>query len=378
MVQNKKLSFSIMNEIIDLTKELIRFESTPSKPEEIKRCFEFIKYQLQSSGIDYQWFHHRKFPSLAVIPANGFAPTLLMTHIDVVDAPGNLFSPFEKDGKLYGRGSLDDKYAVALSIVLLKKHLQHLQHTGKDQNHLPFGILITSDEEIGGFEGAKKALLNIKTDFCIVLDGGSIEKMVVKDKGLVKLRLVSTVKIDRSPQSWQGENAVEKLIDDLIIIRNYCVRSVPAHPHRAVNVCSIRSGKTKNQIPEYAEAIIEVRYTANDQMARLMETLKKELHSDLRIESVAPCFEEGPSSHLRLLLEIAGNTSIGFEDEANDARFLSVYGIKGVVWGADGDRSQHTLEEHVNIASVYKLYHMLNEFLEKGRLLTKMKDESYE
>ena len=109
-----------------------------------------------------------------------------------------------------------------------------------------------------------------------------------------------------------------------------------------------------------------------------METLKKELHSDLRIESVAPCFEAGPSSHLRLLLEIAGNTSIGFEDEANDARFLSVYGIKGVVWGADGDRSQHTLEEHVNIASVYKLYHMLNGFLEKGILLTKMKDESYE
>ena len=140
---------------------------------------------------------------------------------------------------------IDDKYAVALSMILLKKHLQHLREEDKDQNDLPFGILITSDEEIGGFDGARKVLREIKTDFCIVLDGGCIEKMVVKDKGLVKLRLVSRAKAGGSPQSWRGENAVEKLLDDFIKIRNYCVRSVPENPHRAVNFCSIRSGKNQ-------------------------------------------------------------------------------------------------------------------------------------
>ena len=364
-----------MKEIIDLTKKLVRFESTHSKPREIRRCFEYIKNELNGSSIEYTWIHHHKFPSLAVIPANGFTPVLLMTHIDVVDAPGNLFIPFEKNGKLYGRGSLDDKYAVALSIVLLKNYLQYLRAQEKDQDDLPFGILITSDEEIGGFDGAKKALRNIKTDFCIVLDGGCMEKMVVKDKGLVRLRLVSTVDTGRRSQPWQGENAVEKLIDDVKKIRIYCVRSIPEHPHRSVNVCSIRSQKTNNQIPEYAEAYLDVRYAENDKMARLIETLKKNLRSDLYIESIEPCFDQGPSSHLHLLLEIADNTAIGFEDEPNDARFLSTYGIKGVVWGADGDRSYHTLEEHVNIESVYKLYHILNEFFEKGRHLTKLKKD---
>ncbi|MBU0769454.1 MAG: hypothetical protein KJ687_10215, partial [Proteobacteria bacterium] len=56
---------------------------------------------------------------------------------------------------------------------------------------------------------------------------------------------------------------------------------------------------------------------------------------------------------------------IGFEDGANDSRFLSQFGIKGIVWGADGNRSQHTPNEHVNIESVYELYALLDTFIKR-------------
>jgi hypothetical protein len=36
------------------------------------------------------------------------------------------------------------------------------------------------------------------------------------------------------------------------------------------------------------------------------------------------------------------------------------------VWGADGDMSQHSGEEHVNIESVSALYRILDEFV--GRI----------
>jgi len=317
-----------MIEIIELTKNLIRFKSVHSKPMEIKRCFEFIESYLQNSKVQYKKFNHNKFPSLLAIPSRSFVPILLMTHIDVVDAPNNLFNPLEKDQKLYGRGSFDDKYGVALSLVLLKQHLHQLRKQGKDQDDLQFGILITSDEEIGGFNGAKKVLREIKTDFCIVLDGGCIEKIVVKERGLVRLKLVSRITAGRGPRPWLGENAIEKLIDDFIKIRNYCVRSLPEHWHRSVNLCSIRSEKPKNQISEHAEAIIDIRYTENDRMDSLIKKLEKELHSEIVIESIVPIFDNGSSSYLNLLLETANNTSIGFEDDTNDARFLSTYGIK--------------------------------------------------
>jgi succinyl-diaminopimelate desuccinylase len=33
------------------------------------------------------------------------------------------------------------------------------------------------------------------------------------------------------------------------------------------------------------------------------------------------------------------------------------------VWGADGDQTQHSQDEHVNIESVYTLYRILDEFM---------------
>jgi len=354
-----------MEQIIPLTKDLIRFKSMHSKPVEIRRCVTFIENFLKTHEIEYRLLDHPKVPSILVVPSSGFVPVLLMSHIDVVDSPDERFVPVEKDQRLYGRGSLDDKHAVALSLVLLKKHLKRLRKQGKRSDDLPFGILITSDEEIGGFNGAKKALQKIKTDFCIVLDGGSIEKIVVKEKGLLRLKLISRGKTDDDPRPWLTENALEKLVDDYIQIRTYFVRSVPAHWHRAVNISRIESENRDHRVPKYAEAMLDIRYTENDNMEAFIAKMQKELHSTVVMETITPIFDEGPSSYLDLLLAISKNTAVGFEDGSNDARFLSEYGIKGIIWGADGDQSQHSETEHVNVESIYTLYHILNAFIDQ-------------
>ena len=357
-----------MEEIIDLTKKLIRFKSMHSKPKEIRSCTEFIENYLKNYEIEYRLIDHQKNPSIMVVPSNGFVPILLMSHIDVVDAPDKLFNPLEKDQKLYGRGSIDDKYATALSLVLMKKHLQQLRKQGKTQSDLPFGLLITSDEEIGGFNGAKKALKEIKTDFCIVLDGGSLEKIVVKEKGLLRLRLISREKTAQIASPWLGKNAMEKLIEDYIKIRTYFIRSAPEHCHRAININSVEAGKLHHRVPKYAQAVLDIRYAENDNMDAFIAKMQRELHSELVVEAIEPLFDEGPSPYLDLLLEISKNTVVGFEDGSNDACFLSEYGIKGIIWGADGDQSHHSMSEHVNIESVYALYHILNVFMERSQV----------
>ena len=180
-----------MEEIITLTQDLIRFKTTHSQPDEIQRCASFIEAYLKKCGADYQRLDHNNIPSLIVMPQNNIAPILLMSHIDVVDGSDDLFNPCLKDNALYGRGSIDDKYAAALSLVLVKNHLKQLRKNGKTQNDLPFGVLITADEEIGGANGARKALEKIKAEFCIALDGGSLKKIVIKEKGIIKLKLVA-------------------------------------------------------------------------------------------------------------------------------------------------------------------------------------------
>jgi succinyl-diaminopimelate desuccinylase len=353
-----------MKEIIHLTEELIRFKSTHDNSAEIIGCADFIENYLNSHGVEFQRLNFQNCPSLLVTPSSGRFPVLLMTHIDVVAGPDNLFEPWQQDGKLFGRGSIDDKYAVALSLVLFKEQLQRRREQGNSQSDLPFGILITGDEEIGGANGAQKVLPLVKTDFCIALDGGSVNKIVNKEKGILRLKLISEGQSAHGARPWLGENAIDKLIEDYRLIKSYFKESVPDHWHRTINFSRIKAGNSINQVPDLAEAMFDIRYTENDDIDTLVKSMQAKIGGRLVIEEKEPLFEGGDSPYLDRLLEITGVTRLGFEHGASDARHLFKYGIKGIVWGADGDMSQHTAEEHVNIDSVYKLYRFLDKYMD--------------
>jgi succinyl-diaminopimelate desuccinylase len=358
-----------MEEIISLTEDLIRFKTMHSQPAEIQRCVSFIEDYLKTCGAGYVRLDHADFPSIIVMPQNNVASILLMSHIDVVDGPDDLFQPQIKDNALYGRGSIDDKYAAALSLVFVKNYLQQLQKEGKDQNDLPFGVVITADEEIGGANGAQKALKEIKAEFCIALDGGCLNKIVIKEKGIVKLKLIARGRTAHGARPWLGENAIENLISDYQVLKTNFELSAPDHWHRTINFAWIQAGKVANQVPDYAEALFDIRYTENDDMQALFEKVQNEIKGELVVEKKEPLFEGGDTPYLDLLLEIAPDTEVGFEHGASDARFLSAHGIKGIVWGADGDLSQHSADEHINIDSVFKLYNLLDKFITQTQAL---------
>jgi succinyl-diaminopimelate desuccinylase len=357
-----------LQQITTLTRSLIRFPSVHGNPHEIGRCAEFVEDHLKGSGADIHRIEHENTPSLLALPRAGRASVLLMSHIDVVSAEPEQFEPFQRDGKLYGRGSLDDKYAVALSLVLFRNHLKELYRQGIGQKDLPFGLLITSDEEMGGFHGAGRLLKTLDTDFVIVLDGGSPNEIIVRQKGFVKLRLRSQGRTAHGSQPWRGENAIDQLIDDLVKVRRMFDGSGPDHWHRTANLSILHSGRpgaaeSFNQVPDHAEATLDIRYTEDDDIDALIERLDQELLSDIRVEASGPVFQGGDSPYLDRLLEIAPDAKLAFTHSASDARFLTEYDIPGIVWGADGDDSAHSGHEHVNLQSIQRLYGMLDEFL---------------
>jgi len=60
------------------------------------------------------------------------------------------------------------------------------------------------DEEIGGHDGAQAALAQLKADFAIALDGGNLRKIVVKEKGILRLKLISRGKTAHGARPWLG------------------------------------------------------------------------------------------------------------------------------------------------------------------------------
>jgi succinyl-diaminopimelate desuccinylase len=355
-----------MTELVDLTKDLIRFKSLHARPEEIQACMGFMENYLARHGVSYRRIEQKGTPTLLALRPDGTAPVLLMSHVDVVDAPDELFEPRVENDKLYGRGSIDDKYAAALSLVLAAGWMDRLRAAGKTQADQPFGLLISGDEEIGGHNGAQAALAHLKTDFAIALDGGHLRKIVSKEKGIVRLKLVARGKTAHGARPWLGENAIEKLITDYFKLKAHFALTVPDHWHRTLNFSRIQAGKATNQVPDYAEALFDIRYTENDDMTSLVAAIRREIDGEVEVVEQEPLFQGGSGPYLDRLRAIAGNPEIGCEHGASDARFLSEFGIPGIVWGPDGDNSAHSVDEHVNIDSLLQLHRILDEFLSNG------------
>ncbi len=364
-----------MREIVTILGELIKFKTTVGNRAELDRCTAFIEEYLGELGFEYTRMDENGVPSILVTPEEGHAPVLLMSHMDVVDGDDSLFIPVEKDGKLHGRGSVDDKYAVALSLYLLKKWINIVKKEGGGQKDLPFGVLITGDEEVGGDNGARIALEKVKADFCIALDGGNLEKIVLREKGVLNLKLVARGKAAHGARTWLGQNAVDILVDDLVKVRAFfsdpaSLNDEDARWQRTLNTGIVAGGRTINQVPDYAEARLDIRYTEKDDVDALIEDIRGAVKSEVIVTAKEPVFDSGKSPYLDLLTDVAQSAETGNEHGASDARFLAAHGIPGVVWGANGDMTHHTENERLNIDSLYELCELLNEFLTRSIKIT--------
>ncbi|MEW5909926.1 MAG: M20/M25/M40 family metallo-hydrolase [Thermodesulfobacteriota bacterium] len=354
-----------MKEVVDLTQDLIRFKSVHANQVKIRKCADFIESYLGRNEIPYRRMDHEGLPSILAGSRSGDAPVLLMSHIDVVDGPDALFNPRIEGEILYGRGSIDDKYAAAVSLVLLKEHTVRLKKAGKNQEQAKFSVLITGDEEIGGHNGAKKMLAHVNPDFCIALDGGNVAEIITKEKGLFTLKLTAHGIAAHGSRPWMGKNAIENLIGDFAEIKNFFSLDSEDHWHRTMSLNIIHAGNSFNQVPDFAEAVFDIRYTEHDDMDALLEEIRPKISGTLSVVAREPLFISGESPFIRLLQEVSPESRLTFEHGASDARFLSEVGIPAVVWGADGDQSAHSADEHVHIPSIYRLYGRLAAFMEK-------------
>jgi succinyl-diaminopimelate desuccinylase len=352
-----------METITDLLSRLVAIPSTHSRPEEIERCADTIVDWLEARQIQCRKRVHNGVPTITALPAADRTPILLMSHIDVVEAPAALFHPRRQDGKLYGRGTIDDKYAVALSMQLMHDHLERLQAAGRGQADLGFGLMITGDEEVGGKNGAQPTLAGIRADFAIALDGGCLDKIIVKEKGILRLKLVSRGRAAHGARPWLGTNAIEALVKDYQVLRAHFQETAPEHWHRTLNWSVVQAGQSVNQVPDRAEAIFDIRFTENDDPEALVAALRQKLDGEIEVLTLDPVFQAGTSPHMDRLREIVPEANWGMEHGASDARFLAANGIPGIVWGANGNMSQHTDDEHVELRSIERLYTYLDHFL---------------
>lgn len=140
----------------------------------------------------------------------GMKKTLVIyAHLDVVP-PGDGWAtdPFQlqqKNGRLYGRGVSDCKGSIAALLAALKVLLEK----GRPKYNL--SILLTTDEEVGGYSGLcyLTDLGQVKGDCMLCMDGFS-DDVVVGSNGIINWEVTVHGKSAHSGSSFLGVNAVEK------------------------------------------------------------------------------------------------------------------------------------------------------------------------
>ncbi len=355
--------------IVDLTKALIRIPSVHSRPHEIQRCAGFIEAWLGERNIAFQRREINGTPSLLVLPQSDHVQVLYMAHFDVVEVDDErLFQPREENGRLYGRGAIDDKYAVALALIFFNEHLKALRAVGKDQVDMGFGLLLTGDEEVGGANGAGAAVDDLNVDFFLALDGGGPERIVTKEKGFLHLELTAKGRAAHGARPWLGANAFDRLLIDYRAIQQLFEDEAEGpggdHWHKTLVLsnCTVGDGAI-NKVPHKAIATLDIRYTEGEDPDLLISAIRAALtYSTLKVHAKEPLFFSAESAYLDLLLKAADKAVTVSEHGASDARYLSSRGIPGVVWGAEGEMSQHSAREHLVVDSLGPLYDCLNRF----------------
>jgi acetylornithine deacetylase/succinyl-diaminopimelate desuccinylase-like protein len=140
---------------VQLARELIRFDTT-NPPGNEEACVAHIESLLRANGIECERYERTTGrPNLVARHpgANGGPPLVLYGHVDVVTTTGQrwTYPPFAGelvDGYIWGRGALDMKSGVAMCVAAFVAAHEANSPT-------PLLLLVLSDEEDGGEEGAQ-------------------------------------------------------------------------------------------------------------------------------------------------------------------------------------------------------------------------------
>lgn len=362
--------------VIDIAKNLMRFRTETGNAKEIKECLEYTKNLFEGLPVEGGIFEYPEVSPvlfLSNVEANDF-DVLCLGHLDVVPAADEMFEPYIKDGKLYGRGSLDMKSFAAVA-------LNSLEHVVKNKLPLKFGVILSTDEEKGSKSTHAFMDAHPELKSKIVLDndvGGDILKIVSKCKNPVFVKIIAKGQAAHGSTPWDGVDANEILMQTLLNIRKiypyYSKGGVQPKDQwiDTVHIATINGGQVSNIISNYAEALLDFRLTETSSVQHLKENLQKCLvkGADYKIASEStPVVMDEKNPYIldykHFAEEILGQ-ELEFEHigGATDSRSFAVRGSIVIMHSGTGE-GMHAEGEYVEVDSVEKIADIQIQFLDK-------------
>ncbi len=344
--------------------KLVSFQTVSGCSDEVDTCFDYLEDYLSGHNLHLKRITSDGFPSLFATTRPTTAPTvLLQAHIDVVPAKATSFTFTEKAGKLYGRGVYDMKFAAAC-------YLQLVDDLKANLGDYDFGIMFTSDEEINGKNGVCYLLeKGYGAEVCILPDGGNDWHIETTCNAVWITRLVSEGVSAHGSRPWEGRNAINNLVEALGEIRSLFGELEPFK--NSITISKIQGGEAINQVPDQAEATIDMRFTSDHEYAanrEKIENIAKDRKLTLKtVAYVASRNVDTSQPTIKEFLDIAAHLhgqaitkthSFG----ASDACYFANHGIPTIVIRPNGGGA-HSDHEWIDKAELLKFYELIKTYV---------------
>jgi|GEM_PF-228300 len=348
----------LVERLATITHELVKYPSVEMYPTYINDCLECAKKRILMNQplLEIKGFESRGKRSLLFYAGKNPPKVLMVAHLDVVDAPSQHdFSTSTIDEfRLRGRGTADMKGPAAAMIDIMATE----PVTG-------LGLLLTTDEEIGGMDGVGHILDTIswRPDVVILPDGGANMRLITDQKGILRLRVVATGKSAHSSRPWIGDNAILHITNAYqSLLQAYPPPTQEDDPQPAITLSGILGGSSQNTIPWYAEGTLDIRFS--DDQPKRFDLLKEDVQQHLaRFGIAAHVIAKSPGFHLNAqspfvakLQDVATHIikrplPLSREAGASDARYFSNLDIPVLMFQPEC-AGWHSDDEWINLESL--------------------------
>ena len=355
--------------LVALTRDLVLIPGSAERPEELQRALHWVRNHLESlEGVTIDLYDSDGIASLVARPSGDIPiDVLFCAHIDVVHhADPATYRSELRDNRIYGPGTGDMKGIVAILLELFRRF--HLQSPG-----IPLALAITTDEESGGNHGTRALFedFGLKCNVAMVPDGGSLDDIVVEEKGILHLKLEATGRACHAARPWLGLNALEQLQTTIAAIQSDFppLNADLFHWQPTCSVTPIDTpNRSVNRVPSHASALLDIRFpfpqTAQSLLADLSRHLGPNLTCTPLIAADPTVLSPDPAFFDACEAVLGHRPRERREHGGSDARFIASQQIP-VIMSRPLCDNLHSSEEWIDIDSMLTFYEIYRRYLEE-------------
>jgi succinyl-diaminopimelate desuccinylase len=297
---------------VELAQQLIRMPSTPESRSE-HRVAELLADRLDAAGFETSVHVYDDRQSNVVARwGNPDRPAICLSgHLDTVTVVEEdwKFDPWGAEivgSRLYGRGAVDMKTGVAALV-----HAAETYVASAAQDATPVALVLTAEEEVGSLGAAalaRDALLP-ESSFLLIAEPTS-NQPVLGHRGALWLNLVAYGRSCHGSTPQLGENAIEKLVDAVGLVRAWCAENPTPHEvlgARTLNIGRFNGGVLRNIVPDRAIAELDFRSPSLSEQATLADSLTALLEGRVSVEqilSLPPVYSEPDDPTIRMAAQV--------------------------------------------------------------------------